>query len=365
MRRIGKLVGYLILAINCLFAGLFVFAAYSPYINPEVHPILSCAGLAFFPLLLINIFFLFFWTFVYRKFVFFPLLTLLICFGSIRDYMAFSFHTKEIPENTFKLLSYNVMAFDGSKKHTKENPNAIIEYINEVDADVVCLQEFVMGIDKWHLSRKEINKALRAYPYRTYHKIGSMDNGLACYSKFPILSARRIDYPSLYNGSAIYQLKINEDTVTVINNHLESNKLTFEDKSVYEDMIKSPGRKTVSHGLRLLISKLAEASAIRAKQAQLIAKTIEECKTTSIVVCADFNDIPVSYTHRMIAKDLNDAFTQSGQGLGISYNQNKFYFKIDNILLSKNLKSYNCTVDNVIKDSDHYPIWCYIGKKKQ
>ncbi|MEG2150049.1 MAG: endonuclease, partial [Bacteroidaceae bacterium] len=59
------------------------------------------------------------------------------------------------------------------------------------------------------------------------------------------------------------------------------------------------------------------------------------------------------------------AFTQSGQGLGISYNQNKFYFKIDNILLSKNLKSYNCTVDNVIKDSDHYPIWCYIGKKKQ
>ena len=53
----------------------------------------------------------------------------------------------------------------------------------------------------------------------------------------------------------------------------------------------------------------------------------------------------------------------SGKGLGISYNQNKFYFRIDNILISPNLKAYNCTVDRSIKASDHYPIWCYISKR--
>lgn len=24
------------------------------------------------------------------------------------------------------------------------------------------------------------------------------------------------------------------------------------------------------------------------------------------------------------------------------------------------MKTYNCTVDKTIKDSDHYPVWCYV-----
>ena len=82
-----------------------------------------------------------------------------------------------------------------------------------------------------------------------------------------------------------------------------------------------------------------------------------------MIVCGDFNDSPISYAHRVIGKGLKDAFVESGNGFGISYNQNHFYFRIDNILLSKNLKSYRCTVDNTIKSSDHYPIWCYVAKK--
>ena len=87
---------------------------------------------------------------------------------------------------------------------------------------------------------------------------------IACYSKFPILSSRILDYPSEYNGSVLYEIKIGEDTVTLINNHLESNKLTKADKVVYEDMLKSPEKEKVKSGARLLIRKLAEASAIRA-----------------------------------------------------------------------------------------------------
>ena len=94
---------------------------------------------------------------------------------------------------------------------------------------------------------------------------------------------------------------------------------------------------------RLLIRKLAEASAIRAPQADSIAQEIAASRYPYIIVCGDFNDTPISYAHRVIEKGLNDAFTKSGRGLGISYNQNKFYFRIDNILASKNLKPYNCT----------------------
>ena len=188
-------------------------------------------------------------------------------------------------------------------------------------------------------------------------------NRIACYSKFPILSSRTLDYASEYNGSVVYELKMGEDTVMLINNHLESNKLTKEDKVVYESMLKSPETEKVKSGARLLIRKLAEASAIRAPQADSIAQEIAASRYPYIIVCGDFNDTPISYAHRVIEKGLNDAFTKSGRGLGISYNQNKFYFRIDNILASKNLKPYNCTVDRSIKESDHYPIWCYLKKK--
>jgi endonuclease/exonuclease/phosphatase family metal-dependent hydrolase len=63
----------------------------------------------------------------------------------------------------------------------------------------------------------------------------------------------------------------------------------------------------------------------------------------------------------MMSEGLKDAFVESGNGLGISYNQHRMFFRIDHILLSKNLKAYNCTVDNSIDASDHYPIWCYIS----
>lgn len=206
---------------------------------------------------------------------------------------------------------------------------------------------------------------LKAYPYKNIQNVGMKGsaNKIACYSKFPILSSKVLKYESAYNGSAAYELKIDNDTVTLINNHLESNKLTKRDKVIYEDMLKAPEAEKVKNGARQLISKLAEASAIRAPQARKIEKEISSSKHQYIIVCGDFNDTPISYTHRIIARNMDDAFTESGAGLGISYNQNKFFFRIDNILTSKNMKAYNCTVDRSIKDSDHYPIWCYISKR--
>ena len=128
-------------------------------------------------------------------------------------------------------------------------------------------------------------------------------------------------------------------------------------------MIKDPNAKKVKTGLRQLIKKLAEASAIRSSQADSVAVAIANSKYPTIITCGDFNDASISYTHRILTQQLDDAFTQSGRGLGISYNLNKFYFRIDNILTSKNLRAYNCTVDCSIKESDHYPIWCYITKR--
>lgn len=360
MKYISKVLGWLLLGVNILCALTMLFCAYSPYLNPIKHPILSCSGLAFPIMLAINILFLLFWLIIYRRYALLSSIAMLCCIQAIWTCCPLNFFQKEAPEGSIKFLSYNVMAFNMDKPHTKENPNEIIEYLQQSDADIICLQEYITGAN---LKKKEIDRALSAYPYKHFYKIANGINGLGCYSRYPILSATPVDYQSKANGSMVYVLKVKDDTLTIINNHLESNKLTLDDRTTYMEMIKEPEADKVKEGSKRLISKLADAVPIRAAQADTIARIIRNRKTPSIIVCGDFNTSPFSYAHRIIANGLHDAFTQSGCGFGVSYNKNGFYFRIDHILISPDLRSYQCTVDKSIKHSDHYPIWCYISKK--
>ena len=361
MEHIGKFVLYLILAVNALFVGMLILSAYSPYLQPKIHPIASCLGLAFPIFLAVNICFTLFWVIISYRYALLPVIGFLVCIPQIRTYIPINSTVETIPDGSIKFLSYNVMGFNNLEK--KEGKNPILSYLADSEVDIICLQEYNSTKNKKYLTDEDIRKALKAYPYRSINNPEKGGSQLACFSKFPILSARPIKYESTYNGSMQYTLKVNEDTITLINNHLESNKLTKEDKVIYEDMIKDPNAKKVKTGLRQLIKKLAEASAIRSSQADSVAVAIANSKYPTIITCGDFNDASISYTHRILTQQLDDAFTQSGRGLGISYNLNKFYFRIDNILISPNQKAYNCTVDRSIKDSDHYPIWCYIGKQ--
>lgn len=318
MKHLGNFVALLILAVNALFTGLLLFTAYSPHIQPVTHPVQSCLGLTFPVFLMINAGFLIFWLVIQRyRSALLPLIGMLLCYSQIRTYLPINFHTDHLPETSIKLLSYNIMGFDGAAKQDGKNP--ILTYLKESGADILCLQEYSTVQSSKHLSQKDVERELKAYPYHRINTVGSgkgHTNKIACYSKFPILSSRILDYPSEYNGSVLYEIKIGEDTVTLINNHLESNKLTKADKVVYEDMLKSPEKEKVKSGARLLIRKLAEASAIRAPQADTIAHEITASPHPYIIVCGDFNDTPISYTHRTIAQDLDDAFTQSGRGAG-------------------------------------------------
>lgn len=367
MRHFGNILFLVVILANALCTLLLLLVAYSPHITPTVHPVESCMGLTFPIFLVLNGCFLLFWLVVQKyKAALLPLTGFLLCTAQIRLYIPINFRTDALPEASFKLLSYNIMGFNGATKQA-DGTNPILTYLQKSGADILCLQEYITIEDKRHLTQHDVEQALKAYPYHRILSVGHNKgaNKMACYSKFPILSARTLSYPSDYNGSVLYELKIGNDTVTLINNHLESNKLTLEDKAVYTEMLKDPEKEKVKSGLRLLVRKLAEASAIRAVQADSIASHIARRSHPALIVCGDFNDTPISYTHRVIARGLDDAFAQSGRGLGISYNQNNFYFRIDNILTSKELRSYNCMVDRSIRESDHYPIACYLSLQKK
>ena len=364
MKHLGKLVILLLLAANLAVTGLLLATAYSPYLQPTQHPVLSCLGLAFPIFLLLNTACLLGWLIIQQyKCALLPLAGLLLCLPQARTYLPLNLRTERLPEDNLKILSYNIMGFGASSPTDRQNP--ILTYLQESRADIICLQEYSTGKTSKHPTQKAIDKALAEYPYHRIDAIGKQrGNKVACYSKLPILSARPLKYASASNGTLVYELAWGDDTLLLINNHLESNKLTKEDKVVYEDMLRDPEKDKVESGMRQLVGKLAEAAALRAPQADSIAREIERSPHRDIIVCGDFNDSPISYTHRVIGQELDDAFTHSGRGLGISYNQNKFYFRIDHILTSPSLEAFNCTVDRSIAASDHYPITCRIARRE-
>lgn len=364
MKHLGKLVILLLLAANLAVTGLLLATAYSPYLQPTQHPVLSCLGLAFPIFLLLNTACLLGWLIIQQyKCALLPLAGLLLCLPQARTYLPLNLRTERLPEDNLKILSYNIMGFGASSPTDRQNP--ILTYLQESRADIICLQEYSTGKTSKHPTQKAIDKALAEYPYHRIDAIGKQrGNKVACYSKLPILSARPLKYASASNGTLVYELAWGDDTLLLINNHLESNKLTKEDKIVYEDMLRDPEKDKVESGMRQLVGKLAEAAALRAPQADSIAREIERSPHRDIIVCGDFNDSPISYTHRVIGQELDDAFTHSGRGLGISYNQNKFYFRIDHILTSPSLEAFNCTVDRSIAASDHYPVTCRIARRE-
>ena len=352
--------------LNILCTLLFIVAAFSDYVSPNQSILFSYLGLLFPFFFMLNVCVLLYWLIVRRwQMVFVVVCSFFVCWKPITHYAPLHpFPVDVSQKNVFKILTYNVMAF-GYKNHTPDKPNAVLQYIADSGADIVCLQEYVVGRQVSHITQEKVDQALNMYPYYDVVPLVQKNRyagALAIFSKYPILSSRRILYDSAINGSSIHEIDIKGKKLFVVNNHLESFKLTMDDRAAYADFIRNMNTETFDDLKETIHQKMGEAFRIRAEQAEIIAEEIQKLKGEYLVVCGDFNDSPISYTRRVMQGKLIDAFAASGTGIGITYNQNYFWFRIDHILHSSNMKAYNAKVDKVAI-SDHYPLWCYLEMK--
>lgn len=363
MRRLYKILLLPLLVVNVLAALLLVCCAYSPLISPEQFPLLSLAGLAFPWVLAANVAFLVAWLILYRRYMLVSLAACLLCFSQIRAFSPINFGKNNPPEGSIKLLSYNIL-YPNLTASNANKDNPIITYLEASGADIICLQEFPFQPLK---TNKQAKALLADYPYRSYYVSDLSEYGsrfLCCFSKYPILSADRLDINSTSNGCAKYRILHGTDTLVIYNCHFQSNMLNATDKSTYEQMLTKPKESLKDEGLKVLVKKLRDSASLRASQAEFVLADVSKQTSPYVVVCGDFNDSPISYSRTLFAEELDDAFVQSGNGPGISYNRNKLFYRIDHILHSQSLDAYRCAVDRSVQVSDHYPISCYLKKAK-
>ncbi len=353
---IGRLFDGLMFIVNLVLLGVFALSAYSDHISPKFSVYPSFLGILFPFFLIAVILFMIYWTIRMRWYALVSLLFLVACWEPVTRYVPYHFVEQTPAEGAIKFLTYNTCGMGRYNLSKAEKKNEVIEFIKNEDPDIVCLQEFSFDNRKGALSEAKIRKQLSKYPYYHYKpsSVNYSHSGLAIFSKYPIRKVQGIDYKSMYNSSCLYVLDVNGRPLTVINNHLESNKLSPEDRQFYDAMIQHFETQKIDEFRTTLIHKLGTGYRVRATQAEQLRDIIKEVNTP-LIVCGDFNDTPISYCYQTIRGNMTDAFRNSGFGPGITYHENKFLFRIDHIFHNDSLSSSNARVHHV-KWSDHYPV---------
>ncbi|MDR2955320.1 MAG: endonuclease/exonuclease/phosphatase family protein [Prevotella sp.] len=368
-KKVGKYIKYTVFATNIFAIILLLLSILAWTVLPSKITFIAYLGLGFPFVFFLNVCYLILWLVFWRwRYALVQLAVLACCWSPITTSFPIHFKTKELPENSIKILSYNVRSFNWQRGENKKK-NPIFDYVVNSNADIVCFQEFAAGKKTRHdgiVSEEELKEIMKDYPYYSIIEIGKSKSshkyGLACYSKYPILNSTKVPIESSYNGSAILTLEIQDRKVSLVINHLESNGLTSEDRKLYRDFLRTRDRESFDDMAHSLQNKLGAAYNIREDQANVIRKFIDEQETDATIVCGDFNDAPISYTYHTIRGNLVDAFANTGFGYGMTYHENYFFVRIDFIMHSAAFQSYNCTVDRV-KYSDHFPIWTYLSFK--
>lgn len=337
---------------------LLIGVGYSDLIDPAAHPKLACVGMLFPFFLIANLIMMFVMLIVQWKRLWVPILGFVLAYGPTRTYIPLHI-AGEKPEHSLLVLSYNVCGYGGNYRYEKA-VDTITAYVQRLNPDIVCLQE-----DHGGKGGNPVKAWEKIYPYNDTTHVNIPEaktiNAIGIHTRYPIIRKERIPYPAYANGSVAYFLQTGHDTLIVINNHLEHTHLTTADREHYRQVIKGDmEHQAAEEQARHLIDKLAEGMALRAYAANVLHQYVADHARYPIILCGDFNDTPISYARRTISQSLTDCFVESGCGLGLSYNQKGFNFRIDHMMCSYHFEPYGCTVDNEMDASDHYPIFCQL-----
>lgn len=335
----------------------------------------------------------------------------------------------------FTVLSYNTCYWgrfkeEGETISHRERMRNVLLYLRSTRADVICLQEAALSAEALEL----FDSIFAGEPRYYIDTVASARPGglpMTVITRFPIAGKQRIDLVSKSNNAAAFWLSLdtaagNPDISTsipsgegrggapsllLINCHLETVGMSIAEKAAFSttmhDMARghTEGSDSLRSFSRFILGKLSAAAQKRAPQAEaisdFIARQLIANPDLPLLVCGDFNDIPLSYTHYRIqhpvlngndnvnananpapsvpvpvgvpvpvpsageAPLLTDCYQAAGFGPGFTIYQNAMRVRIDNILCSPALTPVSARIDKSVRYSDHYPIMTRLDRTER
>lgn len=283
-------------------------------------------------IILLNVIFLVLSLFFKSKLGWVPFL-LLICGWPFVNVAVSLNGNDDIEQEGVKVLSYNVKWFIDSRG---DNYREVMNWIEEVDADIICFQEFypLRGIAETILKKG----------YQLSMDKDRFNN--AIFSKYPIVDEGLILESNSINNIRFADLVINTDTVRVYGVHLQSMGI---------DPNKIQDKEGIQSEYDNVRSKFLFSSTSRTRQIKLLMDHVE-LTDYPVLIAGDFNDVPFSYNYFQFRKRFTNSFEEKGSGLGITFNRNIPYLRIDNQFFSKEFKVKAFKTVDSIYYSDHFPL---------
>ncbi|RNI21825.1 endonuclease/exonuclease/phosphatase family protein [Rufibacter latericius] len=360
----------LIVFLNIGAAVLLILSHVASYISPSSLWVASLVALAYPGLLLLNLLFILYWLLVKSRALFISLFALLVGFDNLRNQIQLNLFQTEVPANAQRLrvLSFNARLFDlyewtGNPK-TRDK---IFKMVQDQEPDILCFQEFYTSSKT---GRNNLDTLLLLQKAKNHHvayteTLRNSDHwGIATFSTYPVVGRGNILFHEATNNLCIFtDLKIGEDTVRVYNVHFQSNRFKREDYEFLGNPNAKPSNDEKLTASRNIIRRLQVGAVKRAQQVKVVAEHIS-ASPFPVIVCGDFNDPPASFTYNKISKGLEDAFGESGWGLGNTYNGLFSVLRIDYLLHDPRMvgTGYKTIRQNL---SDHYPIVSDLWLKKE
>lgn len=254
--------------------------------------------------------------------------------------------------DNIRIVTWNIANFGWQNGYDISRSDAILKTILETKADIICLQEAVLSFDTCQINNiplvmEKLNMGyysysyLRQYQFDDHHHFGDI-----VLSRYPICN---IDTIATDDGKKQYflmQILSQQDTIYVLNLHLQSN--TIDTEAIKEYRFLS------------MYESYNKGADIREKDITTILKSAP--KTRSLIV-GDFNDVSFSKTLKSLGKSYQDAFETCGEGTNNTFANSFLRLRLDYVFYSPDIV---CSRAIVMKTelSDHRPLVVDIGIKK-
>lgn len=339
-----------ILSIMAVTALLIIFVG--RFVSPEKMWYFSLIGLVA-PMIYIAVTFaMLYWIIRWKWFaVMFTGIFVLIGLFHVPLYYKLDF-TKQYGEpvynnSSIKVLTFNVHNFVDDNKAS--SIDSIARLIQSCNPDIICIQEYALDME----SRRPQNAKFRSFNFGS-DKLDNPSATMECLTKHNVIASHRIDSLGGTGVCIATDVVINEDTIRVYNVHLQTTSVTSDDKryisqgQFISDSTRDQRFIHIARGLR-------QNNAMRAHQAEMLHADIAE-SPYPVILCGDFNDVPVSYAYRAASKGLEDSFSAQGHSYAHTFRGFFDVLRIDYIFSSPDFETVSYDVLPTGDISDHYPV---------
>lgn len=262
-----------------------------------------------------------------------------------------------------RVLSSNVRIFNVYPQlRDKEltSSRKMIQWLAESPADIICLQEFYNEPRTAKSKEKNVFNSLerigaqsgrQSFLSKTLTNGAGAEFGMALFSRFPIVRRGTISFGKLTQNHGMWaDLRLpSGDTIRVFNFHLQS--MSMAESDIVDSYSSKAGLRKKGLGL---MRRFKRGLVARSAQVDTLVRRFER-SPYPLLLCADMNDLPYSYSYDQLADRFQNAWATVGNGVGSTYNGRLPFVRIDNQFAGPQWIVDDFWVHYEIPYSDHFP----------